>query len=152
RRARARSESLHGRHHVALPGQIRGIHRPLRRGVCQEPRAALVDAVDPGRFPASARQPPASRSDLDAANPTAGGAARAAAQPYSPGTPRPGDLDARRAGPARPVDEPAVAHLLLVTALLRDMNTGTIIDAPAAGDPNRTALMLDERIVTYAEL
>ncbi|OBF80448.1 acyl-CoA synthetase [Mycobacterium sp. 852002-51163_SCH5372311] len=32
------------------------------------------------------------------------------------------------------------------------MNTGTIIDAPAAGDPNRTALIIDERSVSYAEL
>ncbi|WP_253870118.1 class I adenylate-forming enzyme family protein [Mycobacterium sp. 1164966.3] len=32
------------------------------------------------------------------------------------------------------------------------MNTGTIIDAPAAGDPNRTALIIDEHIVSYAEL
>jgi acyl-CoA synthetase (AMP-forming)/AMP-acid ligase II len=32
------------------------------------------------------------------------------------------------------------------------MNIATIIDAPAAGDPDRVALIIDERIVTYGEL
>ena len=68
RRARARAEPLHGRHHVALRGQVRGIHRPLRRGVRQEPRAAVVNAEHPGRVSARPRQPPAPRGDPDAAH------------------------------------------------------------------------------------
>jgi acyl-CoA synthetase (AMP-forming)/AMP-acid ligase II len=32
------------------------------------------------------------------------------------------------------------------------MNIGTILDAAAAGDPGRTALIIDDRVITYAEL
>src|SRR5271157_5239528 len=32
------------------------------------------------------------------------------------------------------------------------MNTGTILDAAAAGDPARTALIVDGRLISYGEL
>ena len=32
------------------------------------------------------------------------------------------------------------------------MNTGTIIDAAATGDPARAALIIDGRAISYAEL
>ncbi len=32
------------------------------------------------------------------------------------------------------------------------MNTGTIVDAPAAGDPTRVALIIDGRLISYGEL
>jgi len=32
------------------------------------------------------------------------------------------------------------------------MNIGTIIDAAAAGDPGRSALIIDERVISYREL
>ena len=32
------------------------------------------------------------------------------------------------------------------------MNIGTIVDAAAAGDPDRAALIIDGRIISYGEL
>jgi long-chain acyl-CoA synthetase len=32
------------------------------------------------------------------------------------------------------------------------MNIGTLVDAPAAGDPDRTALVIDGRVISYGEL
>ena len=48
----------------------------------------------------------------------AGGAARPAAHPYPRRIPRPRDLDARRPGPARPVDQPVAADLRVVPPVL----------------------------------
>ena len=122
---------------------------------CGEVYAKSIDRLEPaaddrGCIPARARQPPAPRGEPDAAHPRPGGAAQTASVRDSARVPRPGDLDARRPGAARPVDQPAAADLLVVTPVLMDsMNIGTIIDAAAAGDPDRAALIVDGRTISY---
>jgi acyl-CoA synthetase (AMP-forming)/AMP-acid ligase II len=50
------------------------------------------------------------------------------------------------------VDQPAAAHLRVVTPVLSRMNTGTIHHAAATADPGRAALIVGGRTVSYGEL
>jgi acyl-CoA synthetase (AMP-forming)/AMP-acid ligase II len=51
------------------------------------------------------------------------------------------------------VDQQAVADLVVVTSvLMNSMNIGTVIDAAAAGAPDRAALIVGGRTVSYGEL
>ena len=81
------------------------------------------------------------------------GTAQTASDRDSARAPRPGNMDARRARAARPVDQPAAADVLVVTPVSEPrMNIGTIIDAAAADDPGRAALIIDGRDISYGEL
>jgi acyl-CoA synthetase (AMP-forming)/AMP-acid ligase II len=51
------------------------------------------------------------------------------------------------------VDQSVAAHVVVVTPVLSGcMNIGTIIDATAAGDPARTALITGGRAISYGQL
>ena len=107
-----------------------------------------------GRLPAGARQPPAARSRLDAAHPRLRSALLRLLQTEIPlRAPWPGEpgcttlLSCAISGPAGCCGPPRGHHCAEAR-----MNIGTIIDAAAAADPARAALIIDGRRIGYGEL